>query len=40
MELPFDDAYGRIRDGEIKDAKTIMLLQYAKLILFPDAAES
>jgi nudix-type nucleoside diphosphatase (YffH/AdpP family) len=40
MELPFDDAYGRIRDGEIKDAKTIMLLQYAKLILFPGTAAS
>jgi len=36
MELPFTDAYNRIATGEIKDAKTIMLLQYAhinKLIL-------
>ena len=34
MELPFDDALGRIAAGEIKDAKTIMLLQYAALHLF------
>ena len=31
MELPFDHAYGMIASGEIKDGKTIMLLQYAKL---------
>lgn len=31
MELPFDKAYGMIDSGEIKDAKTIMLLQYAKI---------
>lgn len=31
MELPFDEAYGMIATGEIKDAKTVMLLQYAKL---------
>lgn len=29
LELPFTDAYNRIATGEIKDAKTIMLLQYA-----------
>jgi nudix-type nucleoside diphosphatase (YffH/AdpP family) len=31
LELPFDTAYGMIENGELKDAKTIMLLQYAKL---------
>jgi GDP-mannose pyrophosphatase NudK len=31
LELPFSKAYGMIQSGEIKDAKTIMLLQYAKL---------
>jgi len=31
LELPFDKAYGMIETGEIKDAKTIMLLQYAKI---------
>lgn len=31
LELTFDKAYGMIQSGEIKDAKTIMLLQYAKL---------
>jgi GDP-mannose pyrophosphatase NudK len=34
MELPFDDALGRIASGEICDGKTIMLLQYAALNLF------
>ena len=34
MELSFDDALGRIASGEIRDAKTIMLLQYAALHLF------
>lgn len=33
LELSFDKAYGMIASGEIKDAKTIMLLQYAKLNL-------
>lgn len=33
LELNFDKAFGMIRTGEIKDAKTIMLLQYAKLSL-------
>lgn len=33
LELPFDLAYSMIRSGEIKDGKTIMLLQYAKLNL-------
>lgn len=31
LELPFQDALEMIRDGRIKDGKTIMLLQYAKL---------
>jgi nudix-type nucleoside diphosphatase (YffH/AdpP family) len=31
LEIDFEKAYGQIRTGEIKDAKTIMLLQYAKL---------
>ena len=31
LELFFDDAFAMIQTGEIKDAKTIMLLQYAKL---------
>lgn len=34
LELPFDDAYAMIADGRIVDAKTIMLLQWAKLHLF------
>jgi len=31
LELDFDDAYHMISSGDIKDAKTIMLLQYAKI---------
>lgn len=31
LEYNFDDAYNMIASGEIKDAKTIMLLQYAKI---------
>ena len=31
LEIPFDEAMQMIDDGEIKDAKTITLLQYAKL---------
>jgi nudix-type nucleoside diphosphatase (YffH/AdpP family) len=31
LELNFDTAYAKIGAGEIRDAKTIMLLQYAKL---------
>jgi nudix-type nucleoside diphosphatase (YffH/AdpP family) len=34
LELPFDDAYAMIAGGKIVDAKTIMLLQWAKLNLF------
>jgi nudix-type nucleoside diphosphatase (YffH/AdpP family) len=38
VELHFDDALGQITSGEIRDAKTIMLLQYAALHIF-NAAE-
>lgn len=31
LEFDFDTAYSMIKSGEIKDAKTIMLLQYAKI---------
>lgn len=31
IEIPFDQAYVMIEAGEITDAKTIMLLQYAKI---------
>lgn len=31
LELDFEQAYHMISSGEIKDAKTIMLLQYAKI---------
>lgn len=31
IEIPFDQAYVMIESGEIKDAKTILLLQYAKI---------
>ncbi|MEO8173137.1 MAG: GDP-mannose pyrophosphatase NudK [Sediminibacterium sp.] len=31
LEMGFDEAMQKINTGEIKDAKTIMLLQYAKL---------
>lgn len=33
LEIPFAKAYDMIATGEIKDAKTIMLLQYAKINL-------
>jgi len=31
IEMPFAEAIDRVEKGEIKDAKTIMLLQYAQL---------
>jgi len=34
IELPFEEAYDKIHSGEIKDAKTALLLQYAKIYLF------
>jgi nudix-type nucleoside diphosphatase (YffH/AdpP family) len=35
LELPIGEALAMIRDGRIVDAKTIMLLQYAALNIFP-----
>jgi GDP-mannose pyrophosphatase NudK len=34
LELDFERALGMLKSGEIRDAKTIMLLQYAALNLF------
>lgn len=34
MEMPFENAYLMIRNGEIKDAKTVNLLQYARINIF------
>lgn len=31
IEMSFEEAYNKIATGEIKDAKTIILLQYAKI---------
>jgi GDP-mannose pyrophosphatase NudK len=31
LEIPFEEAIRRVRTGEIKDGKTIMLLQYAEI---------
>lgn len=31
LELPFDEALAKVASGEIRDAKTIMLLYYAKI---------
>lgn len=36
LELPFTEAFAMIADGRIVDAKTIMLLQYAALNIFPN----
>lgn len=36
LELSFENAYNMIASGEIKDAKTIMLLQYAKINMLID----
>ena len=33
LEMQFDAAYNMIATGEIKDAKTMLLLQYAKINL-------
>jgi nudix-type nucleoside diphosphatase (YffH/AdpP family) len=35
LELPFDDALAMVRRGDIVDGKTIMLLQYAAIHIFP-----
>lgn len=32
IEMPFKEAYLKIQNGEIKDAKTVILLQYAKTV--------
>ncbi|MGY5451910.1 NUDIX domain-containing protein [Agarivorans sp. MS3-6] len=34
LELPFEQAFSMLENGEIVDGKTIMLLQYAKLNIF------
>ena len=34
IEMPFVEAYDKIFSGEIKDAKTVLLLQHAKINLF------
>jgi hypothetical protein len=31
LEMDFEEAYAKIAKGEIKDGKTIMLLQYMKI---------
>lgn len=36
IEMPFDEAFAMIASGQIVDAKTIMLLQYAKINIFKD----
>jgi nudix-type nucleoside diphosphatase (YffH/AdpP family) len=36
LELPFEEAFIMIRNGEIKDAKTVILLQYAKIYLMEE----
>jgi nudix-type nucleoside diphosphatase (YffH/AdpP family) len=36
IEMPFEEAFIKIQSGEIKDAKTVILLQYAKLYLFAE----
>lgn len=38
LELPFAAALAMVERGEIADAKTVVLLQYARLHLFPDPA--
>jgi len=35
LELPLEEAQAKIASGEIRDGKTIMLLQYAALHIFP-----
>ncbi len=39
LELPFAEALAMAERGEIADAKTVILLQYARLHLFPDDAD-
>jgi len=40
FELPIDEALGMIRNGTIRDGKTIMLLQHAALAVFTPSAIS
>jgi GDP-mannose pyrophosphatase NudK len=40
LEMTLEDALGKIASGEIRDGKTIMLLQYAALHLFPQAGST
>ncbi|MBB6099500.1 nudix-type nucleoside diphosphatase (YffH/AdpP family) [Deinobacterium chartae] len=40
LELEFEDALDLVARGEIVDAKTLLLLQYARLHLFPALAEA
>lgn len=35
LDLDFDRAFGMIASGEIRDAKTILLLQHARIHIFP-----
>jgi GDP-mannose pyrophosphatase NudK len=36
IEIPFEDAFIKIGNGQIKDAKTVILLQYARMYLFQE----
>ena len=36
LEMPFEEAYTKMQTGEINDAKTVILLQYARLHIFPE----
>ena len=36
IEIPFEDAFIKISNGQIKDAKTVILLQYARMYLFQE----
>ena len=36
IELPFEEAFLKMERGEIMDAKTVILLQYARLNIFPE----
>ena len=39
IELSFEDACFKVESGEIKDAKTVILLQYAKINIFGEDVE-
>ena len=36
VEMSFEEAFIKIGSGEIKDAKTVLLLQYARIYLFQE----